>query len=53
MLFEFSLAALSLCLGAVVLARRGTARPDPSIRIDVAPLSRSWLADYRARHPLE
>jgi hypothetical protein len=51
MLFELSVAAVSVCVGALVLVRRaGSRSPAASGRIDVAPVSRSWLADHRTRH---
>lgn len=47
---QLSLLTVSVCLGAVALVRRATTRPGGiNARIDVDPVSSTWLADQKTR----
>ena len=47
---QLSLLAVSACVGAAALVLRGSSRrPNGDLRIDVNPVSRTWLADHRTR----
>lgn len=46
---QLSLITVSVCVGAVALVRRAGDRTSEHVRIDVAPVSSTWLADHRTR----
>jgi hypothetical protein len=46
---QLSLLTVSVCLGAAALVWRTAGRSDSPARIDVDPVSRTWLADFKVR----
>ena len=48
-LIQIVLLTVSVCVGAVALVVRSARRPDGDIRIQVDPVSTTWLADHKTR----
>ena len=47
---QLSLLTVSVCVGAVALVVRSAKRTESDTRIQVDPVSSTWLADLRTRH---
>ena len=52
-LIQLSVLTVSVCVGAVALVARTARRASTDIRIQVDPVSRTWLADHRTRSRAE
>ena len=46
---QLSLLTVSVCVGAVALMARTARRSSPDLRIQVDPVSSTWLADHKSR----
>ena len=48
-MIQLSLLTVSVCLGAMALVARNGRRTSADLRIQVDPVSNTWLADHKTR----